>query len=145
MLPNYLSRERSVLEAIARKRCLTISLLPRDILCRVLGKYIVFVDPEDVGLTPHLCLNGFWESWVTIALARVMQRGWYCVDVGANQGYFTLLMADAVEASGRVLAVEPNPNLTERLNHSLEVNGFRSYSSVLAKAAFSADNKKLRM
>jgi FkbM family methyltransferase len=101
----------------------------------VLGKYLFYMDPDDVGLTPHLCLDGFWESWITIALARQLQLGWHCVDIGADCGYYTVLMADAVGATGRVLAIEPNPELTSRLRLNLEVNGLLDRATVLAKAA----------
>ena len=115
MIPSYLTGERVALEMISRQHYQTARLSDRVILCRVLGKYIVYADPEDVGITPHLCLDGFWESWITIAMARMLKPGWCCVDIGANYGYYTLLMADAVESAGRVLAVEPQPQLAELL------------------------------
>ena len=104
MIPSYLSSERGDLERLSRQHCHAVRLNERFVICRVLGKYILYADPEDVGLTPHLCLDGFWESWVTIAMARLLQPGWHCVDVGANHGYYTMIMADAVEPSGRVIA-----------------------------------------
>ena len=134
MLPSYLIEERYALERISRQHYQTARLSDRVILCRVLGKYIVYADLEDIGITPHLCLDGFWESWITIAMARVLKPGWCCVDVGANHGYYTLIMADAVESAGRVLAVEPQPQLAELLRLSVEVNGFHHHTTVLQKA-----------
>lgn len=145
MLPNYIGEGREQLEASARAGCQSALLGERAVLCRVLGKYIMYADPSDVGLTPHLCLDGYWESWVTVALARLLRPGWHCVDVGANQGYFTMLMADAVGPEGRVLAVEPNPRLTSLLELSAEVNGFAERTRVLARAAFDADAERLRL
>jgi FkbM family methyltransferase len=145
MLPFYLTAERSTLEMVSRQSCQTARLSDRVLLCRVLGKYIVYADPEDLDITPHLCLNGFWESWITIALARVLEPGWFCVDVGANHGYYTLIMADAVEAAGRVLAVEPNPRLAELLRLTLEVNGYQRHTAVLQKAASGTDAKRVSL
>jgi FkbM family methyltransferase len=142
MLPSYLTEERSTLEMICRQHCQTARLGDHVLLCRVLGKYIVYADANDVGITPHFCLDGFWESWITIAMARVLKRGWYCVDVGANHGYYTLIMADAVESAGRVLAIEPNPQLTELLKLSLEVNGFHRNAGILQKAASDTDSRR---
>lgn len=130
MLPSFLRQNRAALEAIARRRCHSVRLNDSRLICRVLGKYIVYVDPEDYGITPHLCLNGFWESWITLALARIVKPGWRCVDLGANHGYYTLLLADAVGPSGYVLAVEPNPRLAELLELSIEVNGFGKQAAV---------------
>jgi len=145
MLPTFLHESREALETGARELCQTALLGERAVLCRVLGKYIMYADPSDVGLTPHLCLDGYWESWVTVALARLLEPGWFCVDVGANQGYFTLLFADAVGPEGRVLAVEPNPRLTSLLELSLEVNGFAPRARVLQRAVLDKDAQSVRL
>jgi FkbM family methyltransferase len=145
MIPPYLTEERSALEMVSRQHCQTARLSDRVILCRILGKYIMYADPEDVGITPHFCLNGFWESWITIAMARVLKPGWNCVDVGANHGYYTLIIADAVGPFGRVLAIEPNPQLTELVKLSLEVNGFQRHTTVLQKAVSDTDLRRINL
>jgi FkbM family methyltransferase len=94
------------------------------VLCRVLGKYLVYADATETGITPHLAMHGYWESWITTVLARTLRPGWHCLDVGANHGYYTLLMADAVGPDGRVVPVEPTPRLAELLRETLDVNGF---------------------
>jgi FkbM family methyltransferase len=135
MIPGYISGERFELERICRASWQAVRFGPDTILCRVLGKYLFYTDPEDVGITPHLCMDGFWESWITIAMARQLRPGWRCVDVGANCGYYTVLMADAVGESGHVLAIEPNPILINRVQLNLEINGLRDRVAVLGKAA----------
>jgi len=135
MLPVYMTESRDALEEFSRRHYQTARLGDEDVLCRVLGRYILYGDPADVCIVPHLCLDGYWESWITVALARLIQPGWHCVDVGANHGYFTLLMADAAGPTGRVLAVEPNPRLAARVGRSLEVNGFQARALLLQKAA----------
>jgi FkbM family methyltransferase len=96
----------------------------QTVLCRVLGKYLVYADAQETGITPHLCMDGYWESWITTVLARTLRPGWHCLDVGANHGYYTLVMADAVGPEGRVVPVEPTPRLAELLRETLDVNGF---------------------
>jgi FkbM family methyltransferase len=44
------------------------------------------------------------------------------IDVGANIGYFTLLMSRAVGDSGRVLAIEAEPKNFQFLRTNLELN-----------------------
>jgi FkbM family methyltransferase len=144
MLPAYLTGGRAALEMVSRQYCQTACLGDRTI-CRVLGKYIVYVDSDDLDITPHLCLNGFWESWITIALARILEPGWYCIDVGANHGYYTVLMAEATHSAGHVLAVEPNPQLAQLLTLTLEVNGFQHHTTVLQKAAADADTHRVNL
>lgn len=110
-------------EATIRGLCENAYLGEDRSLCRVLGRYKMFVDPNDTGLSSHLLLDGYWEMWLTEAIADLVRPGMRVIDVGANLGYFTLLMADLVGPSGRVDAFEPNPQLVERLRSSVAVNG----------------------
>jgi FkbM family methyltransferase len=145
MLPAYLTEDRDTVENLSRQHCQTARLGGQSVLCRVLSKYIFYADADDLGLTPHLCLDGFWESWVTMVMARIIEPGWHCIDVGANQGYYTLLMADAVGETGRVLAIEPNPRPLEFLQLSLEVNGFLSQVEVVQKAVAECSGEKVKL
>jgi FkbM family methyltransferase len=90
----------------------------------------MFVDTNDVGLSTHLLLEGYWEMWLTEVLTAVIRPGLVAVDIGANLGYFTMLMADLVGASGQVHAFEPNPAIAARLEKSIDVNGFRDRTTV---------------
>lgn len=134
-VPAFVLGNRDALEEMSRRGTQTVQLANGELMCRVLSKYLMFVDPHDLGITPRLCLDGFWESWITTAIARALRPGLFCVDVGANHGYFTLLFADGTGAGGRVLAVEPNPAVAELLTQTVEVNGFDRYTTVVVKAA----------
>ena len=120
-------------EALIRSLCATVRL-DESILCRVLGRYKVYVDPHDMGLAPHLMLDGYWEMHVTEAILRFVRSGMTVVDVGANQGYFTLLLADLVGAGGHVFAAEPNPHMMTLLHKSILLNGFRTKVIPIAQA-----------
>jgi FkbM family methyltransferase len=89
-------------------------------------------------------MDGYWESWITRALARTVRPGWHCLDVGANHGYYTLVMADGAGPEGRVVPIEPTPKLAELLRQTLDVNGFPDVE-VLQKAASDADGKTLQL
>ncbi len=77
------------------------------IVARVLGKYLMVCDSRDNALTPHLALNGIWEPWVTMAIAKHVATGMRCMDVGSCYGYYALLMADLAGQTGYVQAWEP--------------------------------------
>lgn len=143
-LPTHLVGERSLLEGLSRQESRSLYLGDNTVLCRVLGKYLVYADSQETGITPHLALDGYWESWITLALARTVRPGWYCLDVGANHGYYTLVMADAVGREGRVAPIEPTPRLADLLRQTLDVNGFQNVD-VVQKAASSTDGKKLQL
>lgn len=110
-------------EARIRALCNPVGLGPANGLARVLGRYKMYVDPHDFGLSPHLLLDGFWEMGTTEAIVECLRPGMVAVDVGANVGYFTMLMADLVGPQGRVLAFEPNHSMAERIRRSAYLNG----------------------
>ena len=58
-------------------------------------------------------------------LKKFVQPGWYCIDIGANLGYFSIVMSKAVGKEGKVLAVEPVKlfNRIFRSNVELFTNG----------------------
>jgi FkbM family methyltransferase len=88
-------------------------------------------------------LDGYWEMWVTEAIAQLVHPGMVVADIGANLGYFTLLLADLVGPEGRVHAFEPNPRMTERLARSLDVNGFLARTAIHNVALGAADGEKM--
>ncbi|MCC7252731.1 FkbM family methyltransferase [Hyphomicrobium sp.] len=47
------------------------------------------------------------------------------VDVGANFGLFSAMAAKKVGAEGRVVSIEPHPELVRRLKFNMDANGFR--------------------
>jgi FkbM family methyltransferase len=134
-LPYPLVSSRPELEQYSFHRATGIYYGQTRMLCRLLGEYPAFVDTQDVLLAPRLILDGYWEAWVTLALARYVQEGFHCVDVGANYGYYSLLMAAACGPTGRVLACEPNPQLAESyLPQTLAVNGLADRVTICPKA-----------
>ena len=143
-LPQHLLGDQKTLEAVARQNASAVYLGGQTVLCRLLGKYLVYADVQDIGITPHLAMAGYWESWVTSVLARTLRPGWHCVDVGANHGYYTLIMADAVGPTGQVAAVEPTPRLVELLHKTFDVNGFPSVMLV-EQAASATDGETVHL
>src|SRR6185436_6225769 len=68
------------------------------------------------------CLVGIYEPQETWLVSRLLRPGMTAVDVGANWGYFTLLCAHLVGATGRVLSLEPDPRVFELLQENLALN-----------------------
>jgi FkbM family methyltransferase len=133
---------RADLEEASRKKAAGVYYGDHRLLCRLLGDYLAFVDARDLMLGPRLVLDGFWEPWVTLAVARHLRPGMWCVDVGANYGYYTLLMAAACGPEGRVVACEPNPILTETyLPQNLALNGFYHGVEICPKVISNLDDR----
>ncbi|MBW6397171.1 FkbM family methyltransferase [Roseomonas sp. HJA6] len=115
---------RVVAEALIRARCMVVPVDGTTALCRILGRYKMYVDLRDKGFAPHLMYEGFWEYWLTEFIWRNVKPGQVALDVGANHGYYALLMADLVGPEGQVHAFEPNPRMVQLLRDTAALNGF---------------------
>lgn len=110
-------------EAIIRGLCQTAYIGNHIALCRVLGRYKMYVDTNDIGVASHLMLDGYWEMWNTETIVNIIKPGMTVLDIGAHCGYFTVLLGDLVGPAGRVLAFEPNPPMAALLTRSVAING----------------------
>jgi FkbM family methyltransferase len=75
-----------------------------------------------------------WNPEEYEAFRRVVQPGATVLDVGANLGAYTVLLAQWVGASGRVHAFEPAPAARAGLMRHLILNGIRDRVVVHAEA-----------
>ncbi len=66
---------------------------------------------------------GTYEPGVVQGLEELIQPGWTAIDVGANIGYFTLLMANRVGPQGKVIAFEPLAENFRILQENIQMNG----------------------
>lgn len=105
--------------ALPRSLALFSGLPPGTILTRKLFGYRF---SGDVTRSPCRLLYLLGESFISeAALVRSLLRpGMRVIDVGANIGYYTLMIAQGIGPQGHIIAIEPSPeNLPElKLNIS---------------------------
>lgn len=117
--------QKWVRDLYLQQRAFAIRLDDETVLCRILGRLKMFVDPRDRSISPHLMMEGHWEPRTTEVMVDRMRHGMVAIDVGANLGYFTLLLAALCGTRGRVLSFEPVPALARKVEASLLVNGYQ--------------------
>ena len=74
--------------------------------------------------------RGWYEDKTGRILESVIKPGDRCLDIGANVGYFTLIMADLVGPTGKVTAFEPDEENLRLMEANLERNGVADRVSV---------------
>ena len=97
------------------------------LVARVLTNLKLVVDRRDMSLTPHLVMDGFWESWITVWAMAQCQPNQKMLNIGANCGYYAVLFGRGMK---RVVAVEPQPHLAENIALSAALNGLSDRISV---------------
>ena len=98
---------------------------------------------NDNSLCLYVC--GSFEPNEFAFLNRFLKPGMVFVDVGANDGYYTLFAARRVGASGRVVAVEPSSRERVNLQRNLDRNGFGEVRVVAAALGAAAGEADLRL
>jgi FkbM family methyltransferase len=93
--------------------------------------------PGSFRLNSVLRSRGVWEPVLSEFILRHVQEGSVCVDAGANIGYFSLLLAQRVGSSGKVIAIEAAPGTVRRLRANLALNGATGIVDVVEAACAS--------
>lgn len=98
---------------------------------------------DDIGLVT--LLGGGWERAELEHASQLARPGTTAVDVGANVGVYTAVLASAVGPRGRVLAFEPEPANVERLRDTVRRNGFANVAIYPIALANRAGHALLRL
>jgi FkbM family methyltransferase len=85
-------------------------------------KFTACVDLSDHAFRA-IFFHGIYEPETTSVLKRLAAPGQIWWDIGANIGWFTLLLSRIVGDEGRVEAFEPNPFTASLLDRAITING----------------------
>ena len=101
-----------------------VTLADGKLLVHTLHRLLMIVDSTDLIITPQLVVYRQWEPELTQLVWNSCRSDTVFVDVGANIGYFTLLAGSRIHAggTGRVIAVEPNPECCALIERNLVIN-----------------------
>ncbi|MGA2661554.1 MAG: FkbM family methyltransferase [Verrucomicrobiota bacterium] len=118
-LYRLISRLRPAILAVAVKRLCGV----RRLAYATPGG-VFFIDPcSNLGLS--LAQSGVYEPGMRQVFEEMLRPGGTCIDLGANEGYFTVTAARIVGPTGRVVAVEPQSRLRQIILRNLELNGLQ--------------------
>jgi len=109
---------------------------------RKVGNHIMYLDRQDTGISAGLMRlkKGVdREPAFMKVLRRELQSGMTAVDLGANIGYASLIMAGIVGPTGTVYAIEPSARNFMFLNMNIKANG---YENIIHPTQMGISNKK---
>ena len=90
-------------------------------LVRTSENFLVPVDSFNKE-TRHIQIKGSLDKELHWVIHRYVKRGSIAIDVGANLGFMSLLMAGTVGEEGKVIAIEPNNDLNKHFYYLMHVN-----------------------
>jgi FkbM family methyltransferase len=80
------------------------------------------LDPQNGFVDRNIFTNGVYEPDILAVIKKHLRAGSTFVDIGANIGQHALFAAACVGMSGKVIAFEPIPRLTQQIATSLAHN-----------------------
>lgn len=94
----------------------------------ILDDFTFVIPSEQLGLVGFLMQHAHAEiePGVQRAIRENLRPGGTAIDVGANFGLHTCVMAQIAGATGRVVAFEPLPRMAGALKDSLALNGYNA-------------------
>ena len=99
----------------------------------------MFLDKID---SLYLSVNKDWGDFEKEVIEKQIKKGDVILDIGANIGFYTLIMAKLVGEKGKVYAFEADPTNFEILKKNVEVNGYKNI--VLVNKVVSNKNEKIK-
>lgn len=114
--PEYLLRPQQILRRLAGPRMAEGGTFAEATL--PWGLPIRFRPHEMLGSS--IWRTGLYELCVSEAIWRLLEPGEVALDIGANIGYMTSVMAARVGPAGRVMAYEPHPEVFTELAANAE-------------------------
>lgn len=109
---------------------------------KIFGKYTFNYLPDDKYVGQRIALEKY-EPYETELILRQVKSGDVIVDIGANIGYYTVLFADKVGKSGKVIAIEPDPINFEILQKNIKEN--KLFNVVAVQAAVGSQTGELKL
>lgn len=126
--PTAAGQLRSVITGIDRQVLaspITVRFGEGDLVLLDLKGFRLFADRSDVAVSIQIAETGNYETHLSRFLRRVVKPGMTAVDIGANIGFYTMLLASLVGEHGRVVAFEPNSENCRLLLLTIQANNFR--------------------
>lgn len=91
-------------------------------IVHTLAGHRMLIDSRNGDVGYCVAKDGYYEAWVEAVLRRLLKPGQTAVEVGANLGYHTLVMAEMLGPLGKLYSFEANPYLARLLDKTIRMN-----------------------
>ncbi|HAA91463.1 MAG: hypothetical protein CMM48_17610 [Rhodospirillaceae bacterium] len=94
-----------------------------------------FINPHDTVISRSLQIYGEFAEHKMMLLSHWLQPGQTVFDVGANIGTHAVFFSQKVGSSGKVIALEPQPEIFTLLQKNLDLNACQNVKTINAACA----------
>ena len=115
-----------------------MKILNKKFITKKIYNYKMLLDLYDKGISRTLLLFGKRELEHKKMLEDIIKPEMTVLDIGANIGYYSLMMLELMGNKGKLIAVEPSPSNIEILRKNLLLNKYNDIE--VHNAAISDEN-----
>jgi len=108
---------------------------------RLLGNFYMLLNPTE-HIQQQLFWYGYYEKELGDLLKKIVRPDDVVIDIGANIGYFSLLVANNIP-SVNVISFEPVKDLFQSMNENISLNDFKNISTINAAVGEINEEKEL--
>ena len=93
-----------------------------------------------------LVVQGYYEKYETKILSYFADtKAGSIIDIGANLGYYAVILGKLLRSSDKLIAFEANPQIIEMLNKNIAINGLQEDIKVFNCALSDINDQKLKL
>ena len=118
-----------------------LGIANRDYKKRMHDKFYMLLNPTE-HIQQHLFWYGYYEKELCELLMKIVRPGDVFLDLGANIGYFSLLVA-STSPSAKVISFEPVRDLFQKMNDNILLNKIGNVSTINAAVGEINEEKEL--
>ena len=116
-----------------------IQIEENDIAFKKIGDYVFYFDVNDKVLVEQFSKDEVYEKGTTETIKKLIKNGKNVINVGANIGYYTVLIARQLPNS-KIFAFEPFPSNIKFLQKNIEANDCKNVE-IIPKAVSNKTGK----
>lgn len=121
---------------------INIKILKRKEVIRKVNNYPMILNFDEEGLSRQLMIHREREIFETETIKRIVKPGMCILEVGANVGYYTILMGKLIGKTGKIYSYEPYPRSVDILIRNIELNNLTDIVEVHGLAVSSENTVK---
>jgi len=101
---------------------INVTILKKRQVIRKINNYPMILTFDEAGISKDLMFHRKREISETDTVKRIVKPGMCILEIGANVGYYTILMGKLVGATGKIYAYEPYQPSVDILTRNVKLN-----------------------
>lgn len=119
--------------------------LPHAVDAQIFGQGMRLHPRDNLSENRVLFMPQHFDTEERKALSESLHDEFTFLDIGANAGVYSIFMASQLGARGRIISVEPDPEIRQRLEFNVAANGYNNVTIVPKALSDSTGTLRLYM